>query len=114
MTISIFHDDWQLSKMSDVINPDALKMEAGALMPAILTQPLNENHLLSAPGSPIADLSSDTQVAYFYPSHATDTHQFKFSHLKLFRGCVYKKKKILLFPTNKRPRFILSLLTYSM
>ena len=53
--------------MSDVISPDALKMEAGALMPAILTQSVHEN-LLSAPGSPIADLSSDIQVAYFYPS----------------------------------------------
>ena len=67
MILTTFHDEWHLSKMSDVISPDALKMEAGALMPAILTQSVHEN-LLSAPGSPIADLSSDIQVAYFYPS----------------------------------------------
>ena len=65
MILTTFHDEWHLSKMSDVISPDALKMEAGALMPAILTQSVHEN-LLSAPGSPIADLSSDIQVAYFY------------------------------------------------
>ena len=66
MILTTFHDEWHLSKMSDVISPDALKMEAGALMPAILTQSVHEN-LLSAPGSPIADLPSDIQVAYFYP-----------------------------------------------
>lgn len=60
MILTTFHDEWHLSKMSDVISPDALKMEAGALMPAILTQSVHEN-LLSAPGSPIADLSSDIQ-----------------------------------------------------
>ena len=60
--MTIFHDEWHLSKMSDVISPDALKMEAGALMPAILTQSVHEN-LLSAPGSPIGELSSDTAAA---------------------------------------------------
>ena len=59
--MTIFHDEWHLSKMSDVIDPNALKMEAGVLMPAILTQSVHEN-LLSAPGSPITEMSpSDTQ-----------------------------------------------------
>ena len=60
--MTIFHDDWHLSKMSDVIDPNALKLEAGALMPAILTQSLSHENLLSAPGSPITELSSDTQT----------------------------------------------------
>lgn len=59
--MTIFHDvDWNLSKMSDVIGPEALKMEAGVLMPAILTSHHGaspHDSLMSAPGSPITDLS---------------------------------------------------------
>lgn len=50
--------------MSDVIGPgtEALKMEAGTLMPAIL-DPTHENLMSSAPGSPMGDLEASNQVS---------------------------------------------------
>ena len=62
--MTIFHDvDWNLSKMSDVIGPEALKMEAGVLMPAILTGATSHDGLLSAPGSPISDLAHEINLS---------------------------------------------------
>lgn len=50
-------NNWHLSKMSDVISPDSLKLETGALMPAILTS--SNQEILSAPASPIIELSGN-------------------------------------------------------
>ena len=66
MIMTIFNQ-WTLnssdnSNMSDVISADALKMETGTLMPAILTQlpssAVQHHDIMSAPGSPMADMTS--------------------------------------------------------